>query len=162
MSDEQVSAIAGVTRDPEEVQRRIDQWAQSFADKAERYRSVQEKTQQIRLSASGANGAVRVTVGADGTVHDLQFSDKIRSMPLEELSSQVLSTIRRAQGGISERVGEVMAETLGDEDAETRAVMLDNLRRQFPPQEEDSDEDDEVDEVQPPPARQPQPTRPAQ
>jgi hypothetical protein len=80
---------------------------------------------------------VKVTVGADGGVTALEFTNKARSIPLDELSSQILSTMRRAQAGIATQVSEVMTEALGDEDQETRSLLLDNLRTRFPEQDED-------------------------
>jgi DNA-binding protein YbaB len=144
------TGLGDFIRDPDEAQRRIDQWAQGFAAKAERYQAAQARTEQLRLTASSGDGAVRVTVGADGTVTDLVFSNKARSFPLEELSAQILSTMRRAQAGIASRVSEVMAEQLGEEDPQTRSLLLDNLRSRFP--------DPDVDpEEEPPPAPDPAP-----
>lgn len=60
---------------------------------------------------------------------------------MEELSAQILGTIRKAQGDIASRVGEVMSEQLGDEDRQTRSLMLDNLRDRFP-EEPDEPEDE--------------------
>lgn len=136
MTQAGTGGIAGFERDPEAVQRRIQEWAQGFEAKAQRYRAAQERTEQLRLSAASSDGSVRVTVRADGTVSDLQFTEKIRSMPLTELSAQILATMRSAQSGIADRVSEVMTEQLGDEDQQTRSVMLDNLRQRFPEQED--------------------------
>ncbi|WP_370943771.1 YbaB/EbfC family nucleoid-associated protein [Amycolatopsis sp. cg5] len=119
-------------RDPDEAQRKMDEWAQGFADKAERYRAAQERTEQIRLTATNSDGAVRVTVGADGGVRDLEFTHKAKSYALDELSRQILTTMRRAQGDIANRVAEVMTEQLGDEDQQTRSLMLNTLRSRFP------------------------------
>jgi DNA-binding protein YbaB len=135
------SGLGDFIRDPDEAQRRIDQWAQGFAAKAERYQAAQARTEQLRLTAASGDGAVRVTVGADGAVTDLVFSNKARSFPLEELSAQILSTMRRAQAGIASRVGEVMAEQLGDEDPQTRSLVLDNLRSRFPDPDVDPEEE---------------------
>jgi DNA-binding protein YbaB len=132
-----VSGLGDFIRDPDEAQRRMDEWAQGFAKKAERYQAAQEQTEQIRLTASSSDGAVKVTVGADGGVTDLVFSNKARSFPLPELSAAILSTMRRAQADIANKVATVMAETLGDEDAQTRSVMLDSLRNRFPEPIED-------------------------
>jgi DNA-binding protein YbaB len=134
--------FASVGSDPDEAQRRIEQWAQGFADKAQRYQAMREQTEQIRLTAASQDGRIRVTVRADGSVTDLELTDKIRSMPPAELSAQILATMRKAQADIATRVGETMAEHLGDEDLQTRSVMLDNLRERFPEQ---------VDEPEPEP-----------
>ncbi|MET0132403.1 MAG: YbaB/EbfC family nucleoid-associated protein [Kibdelosporangium sp.] len=166
MSQPDTGGIAGLARDPEAVERRIQQWAQGFEAKAERYRVAQERSEQLRLSATSSDGSVRVTVRADGTVSDLRFTEKVRSMPLADLSAQVLATMRNAQSGIADKVGEVMNEQLGAEDQQTRAVMLGNLRDRFPEQEEqageltDSDKWDVPDEDDRP-AAMPPPTPPA-
>ncbi|GHG51244.1 MULTISPECIES: YbaB/EbfC family nucleoid-associated protein [Amycolatopsis] len=141
------NGLGDLTRDPDETIRRMDDWAAGFAAKAQRYQAAQEQTERLRLTATSSDGAVSVTVGADGTVTDLTFSNKVKSFPLDELSRQILTTMRRAQAGIAERVAGVMAEQLGDEDRETRSVLLDNLRGRFP----DPDEPDEQPPVPPAP-----------
>lgn len=160
-------AVAGA--DPDEAERRIQQWAQGFADKAQRYQEVQAQTEQLRLSASSPDGRIKVTVRADGSVTDLEFTDKVRSMPPNELAAQILSTMHRAQADIAGKVGETMAATLGDEDQQTRSMMLDNLRERFPEQPEDDvaeetsskwDGPAEDDETPAPPAPPAQPRRP--
>ncbi|TDD87273.1 YbaB/EbfC family DNA-binding protein [Saccharopolyspora karakumensis] len=160
-------AVAGA--DPDEAERRIQQWAQGFAEKAQRYQEVQAQTEQLRLSASSPDGRIKVTVRADGSVTDLEFTDKIRSMPPNELAAQILSTMHRAQADIAGKVGETMAATLGDEDQQTRSMMLDNLRERFPEQPEDEVEEEtsskwdgpaEDDETPAPPAAPAAPTAP--
>ncbi|MEU4252589.1 YbaB/EbfC family nucleoid-associated protein [Amycolatopsis sp. NPDC026612] len=126
------NGLGDLMRDPDETIRRMDDWAAGFAAKAERYQAAQEKTERLRLTATSSDGAVKVTVGADGTVTDLTFSNKVKSFPLDELSRQILTTMRRAQSGIADRVAGVMAEQLGDEDRETRGALLDSLRGRFP------------------------------
>ncbi|GAB2959683.1 YbaB/EbfC family nucleoid-associated protein [Amycolatopsis acidiphila] len=147
------NGLGGLMRDPDEAARQIDAWAEGFAQKAERYRAAQERTEEIRLSSSNTDGSVRVTVRADGSVTDLNLSGRARSMPLEELSAQILTTMRRAQSGIAERVSEVMTEEVGDEDPETRSLLVDNLRSRFPSLDADEDEepaDEPPDEPQRP------------
>ncbi|ADJ46998.1 hypothetical protein AMES_5173 [Amycolatopsis mediterranei S699] len=139
--------LGDLIQDPDETIRRMDDWAAGFAAKAERYQAAQEETERLRLTATSSDGAVSVTVGADGTVTDLTFSNKVKSFPLEELSRQILTTMRRAQSGIADRVAGVMAEQLGDEDRETRGALLDSLRGRFP----DPDEPDEQPPVPPAP-----------
>jgi DNA-binding protein YbaB len=150
-----VTAFSGTSRDPDEIMAGIDRWAQGFAEKAQRYQTAQQQTEQLRLTASSQNGVVRVTVGADGNVTGLELGNRVRTMPPEDLAAQILDTMRRAQSGIADRVGEVMAEQLGDEDRLTRAEMLDTLRTRFPR----LDDEDEDEEPQQPPAQQQDGTR---
>ncbi|WP_410667382.1 YbaB/EbfC family nucleoid-associated protein [Amycolatopsis sp. cmx-4-68] len=148
------NGLGDLMRDPEETIRRMDDWAAGFAAKAERYQAAQEETERLRLTASSSDGAVSVTVGADGTVTDLTFSNKVKSFPLEELSRQILTTMRRAQAGIADKVAGVMAEQLGEEDRETRTALLDTLRGRFP-------DPDEPDDAPPPAEPGPVPPSPA-
>ncbi|NKQ51274.1 YbaB/EbfC family nucleoid-associated protein [Amycolatopsis sp. K13G38] len=136
-------------RDPDQAAASVQAWADGLAEKAERYRAAQERTESIRLSSTNTDGSVRVTVRADGSVTDLALSGRARSMPLEELSAQILATMRRAQSGIADEVSDVMAEEIGDQDPETRSLMVDNLRSRFPALDED---DTETVDEEPPPA----------
>jgi DNA-binding protein YbaB len=149
--------LGDLMRDPDETIRRMDDWAAGFAAKAERYQAAQAETERLRLTATSGDGAVSVTVGADGTVTDLTFSNKVKSFPLEELSRAILTTMRRAQSGIAERVAGVMAENLGDEDRDTRTALLDSLRGRFP----DPDEPDDPPAPPAPPPVPPVPPAPA-
>ncbi|MBB4683243.1 YbaB/EbfC family nucleoid-associated protein [Amycolatopsis jiangsuensis] len=143
--------LGDLMSDPDEAIRRMDEWAAGFARKAERYAAAQEETERLRLTASSPDGTVSVTVGADGVVSDLVFSSRTRTIPPEELARMVLATMRRAQAGITEQVAEVMSEQLGDEDEETRTVLLDSLRGRFPDPEEPQDEDDDTSPEPPAP-----------
>ncbi|MBE1581126.1 YbaB/EbfC family nucleoid-associated protein [Amycolatopsis roodepoortensis] len=127
--------------DPDEAQRKMDRWAAGLEEKAQRYAAAQERTEQLRLTASSSDGAVKVTVGADGGVTDIEFGNKARTYPLEELSRQILQTMHQAQSGIANQVAEVMQESLGDEDQETRALMIGTLRSRFPEMEEEESSD---------------------
>ncbi|MEW2499925.1 MULTISPECIES: YbaB/EbfC family nucleoid-associated protein [unclassified Amycolatopsis] len=150
--------LGDLIRDPDEAIRRMDEWAAGFARKAERYAAAQQETERLRLTASSPDGTVRVTVGADGVVSDLVFGSKTRTMPPEELARMVLDTMRRAQSGITQRVAEVMTENLGDEDQDTRSLMLGNLRSRFPNLEE---AEDGPGEPEPPAPTPPPPAPPA-
>ncbi|MEU4805572.1 YbaB/EbfC family nucleoid-associated protein [Actinosynnema sp. NPDC023587] len=129
-------------RDPDEAEARMSTWARGFAEKAARYREVGERTEALRLTASSPDGAVRVTVRADGGLVDLEFGDRARSVPLDRLSGLVMATVRQAQAGIADRVAEVMSDGLGDEDSRTRALVVDNLRTRFPDTEDTGDTGD--------------------
>ncbi|MEV7549261.1 YbaB/EbfC family nucleoid-associated protein [Amycolatopsis sp. NPDC089917] len=123
--------------DPDEAERKMDQWAAGLEQKAQRYAAAQERTEQLRLTATSSDGAVKVTVGADGGMTAIDFGNKARTYPLEELSRQILATMHQAQSGIATQVAEVMQESLGDEDQETRELMIGTLRSRFPEVEEE-------------------------
>ncbi|MFI6301051.1 YbaB/EbfC family nucleoid-associated protein [Amycolatopsis thailandensis] len=146
--------------DPDEAQRKMDQWAAGLEEKAQRYAAAQERTEELRLTATSSDGAVKVTVGADGGVTALEFGNKARTYPMEELSRQILATMHQAQGGIAGKVAEVMQESLGDEDQETRELMIGTLRSRFPEIEEEEPTASEPPPPPPPSASTPPPQAP--
>ncbi|WP_409464223.1 YbaB/EbfC family nucleoid-associated protein [Amycolatopsis sp. GA6-003] len=148
--------LGDLIRDPDDAIRRMDEWAAGFARKAERYAAAQQETERLRLTATSPDGTVKVTVGADGVVSDLVFSSRTRTIPPEELARMVLETMRKAQSGITDRVAEVMGRSLGDEDPDTRAVLLDSLRTRFPdPDPDPADQQDSAEAEPEPPASPP-------
>lgn len=144
MPGQNQGGFAAIGADPDEAERRIQEWAKGFEEKAQRYQAMQAETEQLRLTATSDGGHIKVTVRADGSVTDLEFTDKVRSLPPQELASQILSTMHRAQSDIANKVGQTMTAHLGDEDLETRTMMLDNLRERFPEEPEDESAEPEV------------------
>lgn len=144
--------LGGLMRDPDEAAARTREWAQGIARKAERYEAFGQRAREIRLSAEGAGGAVRVTVGADGAVTDLVLTDRVRAIAPGELAAQILAAMRRAQAGLADRVAAVAAEEVGAEDPDTAALLVGTLRTRFPDPERADDEADEPDGRDTPPA----------
>ncbi len=89
--------------DPDQVERRVSQWAGQFADRAERFESMRVQVEQISVTESSADGAVRVTVDSTGSPTELLLSDKIRGMAPPEVAAQVMACLRRS--GTTRRAG---------------------------------------------------------
>lgn len=143
--------------DSDQVQRRLSQWAQQFADKAERFETMRGQVEQIRVTEHSADGAVRVTVDSTGSPTNLVLTDKIRSMDPPEIAAQVMACIRRAQGQLADRVRESMTATLGDDEQVVDHVVA-GYRARFPDQQQDDARPDpgvlllgSIDEDDPPP-----------
>ncbi|HEY6424638.1 MAG TPA: YbaB/EbfC family nucleoid-associated protein [Pseudonocardiaceae bacterium] len=101
--------------DPDEAQRQLSQWAQGFADKAEQFGAMRAQVEQVQVTESSTDGAVRVTVDSSGALTDLALTDKIRDMASSEVAAQVMACTRRAQQRLAGRVREAMAATVGGE-----------------------------------------------
>ena len=99
--------------DPDEMQRRVTQWAQGFADQAAQAKVMRAQVEQIRAAATSPDGAVRVTVDSHGVLTDLAFIDKICEMRPPELAAQVMACLRRAQQQLAPKVREAMLATVG-------------------------------------------------
>ncbi len=123
--------------DPDQVERRVSQWAGQFADRAERFESMRVQVEQISVTESSADGAVRVTVDSTGSPTDLMLSDKIRGMAPPEVAAQVMVCLRRAQGRLAGRVREAMAATVGDEEQVVEHVVA-GYEARFPDQHQET------------------------
>jgi DNA-binding protein YbaB len=101
--------------DADQMQRRVSQWAQGFADTAAKAKVMRARVEQIQARASSPDGAVRVTVDSYGVLTDLAFTDTIREMRPPELAAQVMACLRRAQQQLAPKVREAMLATVGDQ-----------------------------------------------
>lgn len=113
----------------------VDQWVAQAKAKADRYRSMQAAVGGVSVTESSKDGMVSVTVDSAGNVSDLRLTDKVRQLSGAQVASAVLLTLRRAQARLPERLGEVMAATIG-EDQQTVETIVGNYRAKFPEPEE--------------------------
>ncbi|WP_051386131.1 YbaB/EbfC family nucleoid-associated protein [Actinokineospora inagensis] len=131
-----------------QTEQELRRWSADIAAKAERYQSMQAEVARVTVTESSRDDVVRVTVDATGAVTDLVISDKAGEIPGAELSTLVLTTMRRAQSKISEQVAEAMQRTVGD-DPQTVAAVVGSYRERFPEPEDDAQRptDSTVDEM---------------
>lgn len=115
---------------------RLDRWVAQAQAKAQRYQAMQAAVGQVSVTESSKDGLVTVTVDSAGNVTDLRITDRVKEMSGSQVSSAVLSTLRRAQSRLPERLGEVMAATIGD-DQQTMDTIVGNYRSKFPEPEPD-------------------------
>jgi DNA-binding protein YbaB len=118
---------------------RLDRWAAEARAKAQRYQAMQAAVGQVFVTESSKDGLVTVAVDSAGNVTDLRITDRVKGMSGSQVSSAVLSTLRRAQSRLPERLGEVMASTIGD-DQQTVDTIVGNYRSKFPEPEPDEPE----------------------
>ncbi|EFL11055.1 predicted protein [Streptomyces sp. AA4] len=145
---------------------RVDQMVAQAKQKAQRYQAMQAAVGQVSVTETGKDGLVTVTVDSAGNVTDLRITDQVRELSGAQVAAAVLTTLRRAQARLPDRLGEVMAETIGD-DRQTVDTIVGNYRAKFPepePEEPDPGEDrnvrnlgalEEESAPKPPPVRRP-------
>ncbi|WP_406632386.1 YbaB/EbfC family nucleoid-associated protein [Amycolatopsis sp. WGS_07] len=113
----------------------VDQWVARAKEKAQRYQEMQSAVGRVSVTESSRDGLVTVTVDSAGNATDLRITDKVRELSGEQVAAAVLTTLRRAQARLPERLGEVMAETIGD-DQDTIDTVVGRYREKFPEPEE--------------------------
>lgn len=118
---------------------RVDQWVAQAREKAQRYQAMQAAVGQVSVTESSKDGMVTVTVDSAGNVTDLRITDRVRELSGTQVATAVLTTLRRAQSRLPERLGEVMASTIGD-DKQTMDTIVGNYRAKFPEPEPEEPE----------------------
>lgn len=110
---------------------RVDQWLAQTREKAQRYQAMQAAVGQVSVTESSPDGMVTVTVDSAGNATDLRITDRVRELSGAQVATAVLTTLRRAQARLPERLGEVMAETIGGDQA-TVDTVVGRYREKFP------------------------------
>ena len=121
-----------------EAMERLDRMAAETRAKAERYQALQAQAGQVTVTERDKDGVVTVTVDSAGNVQDLKVTDAVKDMTGEQVASAVLTTLRRAQSKLPERLSEVMTATIGD-DKQTIDAVVANYRAKFPAPKETDD-----------------------
>jgi DNA-binding protein YbaB len=101
-------------------------WEEQVADNARRYGELSDRLARTTATETSQDGAVRVTVAADGSITDLA----LESMP--ELAAQIMACVRRARARIPDLMAQAMAETVGQD--ESTDLVLAQARTRFPPE----------------------------
>ncbi|GAB2987464.1 YbaB/EbfC family nucleoid-associated protein [Saccharothrix stipae] len=119
---------------PEDIgasERMLGQWQQSIQQKAERYQEMAARVQGLSISEASRDGSVRLTIGSNGILTNLEIAESARDKRMAEVSAEVMRTLQRAQSRIPELLQQAMAETIGTQD-ETANVLFDEAKRNFP------------------------------
>jgi DNA-binding protein YbaB len=114
-----------------QTEQEIHRWAADVSAKAERYQAMQAQVAEVSVTESSRDDVVTVTVGSSGAVTDLRISDRGRELSGAALSELVLTTMRRAQSKITEKVADVMQRTVGDDPAAVASVVR-SYQQRFP------------------------------
>lgn len=109
----------------------VRSWSPEVSGRAAATAALADRIAALTASATGGDGAIRVTVVSSGNVTGLELDDQITQLSGVELSTQIMRTMRRAQSRLAARVAEAVSETVGDESETGRAVLASYARR-FP------------------------------
>jgi hypothetical protein len=107
-------------------------WSAQVSGGTEAAAALADRVATLTASATGADGAIRVTVASSGIPVELGIDERVR-LTGAELAAEILQVMRRAQAGLAERVAEAVEETVG-EDSETGRAVLESLAQRFPAQ----------------------------
>jgi hypothetical protein len=118
-------------RDLDDTEERVRSWSSQVSGRAEAAAALADRVAGLTASATGDGGAIRVTVASSGNVTGLALEDRVQRLPGQDLATEIMRTMRRAQAGLSERVAEAVDETVGA-DTETGRAVLESFAQRFP------------------------------
>ncbi|CAM3411667.1 YbaB/EbfC family nucleoid-associated protein [Stackebrandtia soli] len=116
-------------------ERWIDDWKRRSDKLLSDTNEVAAKMDKLRVTATNADNDVRVTVNARGAVEDLRLKDGIRSKSIEDMASEIMTTMRKAQSQLAEGARRVVVGTVGAESDMGKAT-IDGFNRRFGKTEE--------------------------
>ncbi|HEV2782193.1 MAG TPA: YbaB/EbfC family nucleoid-associated protein [Actinophytocola sp.] len=115
-----------------DAMRMIDDWERNATEKAARFQRMAEQVELVSITESVADGAVRVTVGHNGLPTDIAMTDGVRSMEPAQIAANVMAAIRKAQSRYPERLAEILADTVGEDDPAAQHILA-KAQESFPP-----------------------------
>lgn len=116
------------------IERMVDDWERNAAENARRYQNMQAEVERISITESAADGAVRVTVGANGIPSNVEMTDRVSRMRPDEIAAAVMQAMTKAQSRYPAELARIMGETVGDTAAAQH--ILATARASFPAPEE--------------------------
>lgn len=126
-------------RNADDAEEWVRSWTTQVSGRAAAGAALADQVSGIACTATGAGGAVRVTVGSSGTVTGLELHDRVQRMSGAELSAEILTVMRRAQAQLTDRVAIAVQNTVGA-DSETGRAVLGTFAQRFPaPPDDDAD-----------------------
>lgn len=150
-----------------DTSRMIDNWERDAAGKAARFQQMAAQVEHVSITEAVADGAVSVTVGSNGIPTDVRMTEAVTRMRPEEIATNVMAAMRKAQSRYPQRLAEIVADTVGEDDPAGRHVVETAVAAFPAPEEPEPDEGDQLrflDEdtepgTQPPPSQSPPPRR---
>jgi YbaB/EbfC DNA-binding family protein len=145
----------------DEISRLISDWRAGVNDQAQRYDAARRAIDEVSVTETAAGGAIVLTVDSSGVPTDLRLGEDVGRIKPDMVAAEIMNCLRRAQARLADRVGAVVAQTVGDEAGAEAIAEEYHLR--FPPPPDAA-------EVPPPPtaenanfglsAMEPEPTPP--
>lgn len=105
-------------------------WQEQIEAKVRQAQQLREAATAVRTSATSKDGSITTTVDHSGNLVDLKLTDAALRKRPDEVSAEILSTVRAAQSQLTDRMRDVMQPVVGD-DSETMGAVLTGFRERF-------------------------------
>jgi DNA-binding protein YbaB len=100
----------------EEWQAHIDELLERYKEQRQQLKDMQARIAALGATGEAADGMVKVTVGAQGQLTEVEFDPRVyRKLASEELAAAVVEAARKATGSVTEQRREAMQGLVPDE-----------------------------------------------
>jgi DNA-binding protein YbaB len=116
----------------------VASWSAGVSDRAERAQRMAAAVAALRAVGSADDGLIEVHVDGSGAVVGVHLDDRLAGRPMREIERGLLAAMRSAQAGLTTKVAEVVARTVGA-DTDTGRAVIAGFERRFPASAEPDD-----------------------
>jgi hypothetical protein len=114
----------------DEVERLLIEWRARVTEQAQRFDAARRAIDDMSVTETAAGGAIVLTVASSGIPTDLRLGGDVDRMKPDQVAAQIMACLRRAQARLADRVGAVVADTIGD--AAGGQAIAEEYRTRFP------------------------------
>lgn len=114
----------------DDVARLITEWRAGVTEQAQRFDAARRAIDEVSVTETAAGGAIVLTVASSGIPTDLRLGGDVDRMKPEQIAAQIMACLRRAQARLADRVGAVVADTIGD--AAGGQAIAEEYQNRFP------------------------------
>ena len=122
----------------DEIARLITEWRAGVTEQAQRFDAARRAIDEVSVTETAAGGAIVLTVASSGIPTELRLGDDVGRMKPDHVAAQIMTCLQRAQVRLADRVGMVVADTVGD--AAGAEAIVEEYRYRFPPPPDMDDE----------------------
>jgi hypothetical protein len=102
--------------DADAARRQIDSWAEEARAQQRRATALSSAVSAVQVERWSPARDVRVVVGADGLLRDLELTERALGASSLQLGRLIVSTLAAARADLAVRLGEVVDDVLGSAD----------------------------------------------
>jgi DNA-binding protein YbaB len=106
--------------DPGGAMERLAAWKGRIDKLATDTKAMSERLQQLRVTATDANGMAEVTLDSSGVLVGLRLGRQIQRVSPEVVAATIMATIQQARAQLADRSQEIITSTLGEDSAAAR------------------------------------------
>lgn len=134
--------------DPDSAKERLREWKDRIDKLAADTRTMSERLQGVRATATDPSGLVEVTIDSTGSLVDLKLTSKMQSTKPDVVAQTIMQTLAEAKNQLADQSQQIIAETVGTDSLAARAIAesVGNQLRSEPVQKTDSAETDHEDD----------------